>query len=416
MLDDNGREVKKRILPWYIPGKIEYVIADSNGARIDLSSSPPGLIKGTQFTASEGHTWPPVKGSRADVGGNFFTQKKYCVQNSGLPVVRLKERYITGSHWAFYEGPLLPVNPNANWFPPDVHSTDAALDALGAVAVERCKPTNSPADVATALGELYKDGLPHLVGSSSWKSRTRSSKKLGDEYLNVQFGWAPLLNDVAKFCDAVSKSRTLLEQYERDAGKQVRRRYEFPLQVNEEETVISSATIPYGMSSTFINPFPYTGKVVRRRVTTKKQWFSGAFSYFLPTGYDARRKIDRLSTYADKILGITPDPGTLWNLAPWSWAIDWFSSTGAVISNLNDYATSGLVMRYGYIMEHSSVHDTYYMPQTGLKNSSVFVPPLTFVMETKIRRRANPFGFGLIWEGLSPFQLSIAAALGLSRR
>jgi hypothetical protein len=38
-----------------------------------------------------------------------------------------------------------------------------------------------------------------------------------------------------------------------------------------------------------------------------------------------------------------------------------------------------------------------------------------FEVVTKRRTEANPFGFGVSWKGLSPFQLSIAAALGISR-
>jgi hypothetical protein len=119
---------------------------------------------------------------------------------------------------------------------------------------------------------------------------------------------------------------------------------------------------------------------------------------------------------AKKILGLSLTPDIVWNLTPWSWAVDWFSNTGDVISNLTDWATDGLVLRYGYVMEHTITSDTYtYSGNTGLIDGNVRVPPLTLVTETKIRRRANPFGFGITWDGLSPRQLAITAALGLTR-
>jgi hypothetical protein len=118
---------------------------------------------------------------------------------------------------------------------------------------------------------------------------------------------------------------------------------------------------------------------------------------------------------AKKLLGIIPTPSTLWNLAPWSWATDWFLNTGDVISNLTDWATDGLVMRYGYMMEHTIVRDTYTLTKPGLSSPGVRVQPLTLVTETKMRRKANPFGFGLTWSGLSPRQTAIAVALGLTR-
>jgi len=86
-----------------------------------------------------------------------------------------------------------------------------------------------------------------------------------------------------------------------------------------------------------------------------------------------------------------------------------------VLNNFWKFKVEGLVMRYGYLMEHSIVRDTYTIDGTGLKSEFLPIQPLVLVTETKIRRKANPFGFGLKWDGLSPFQLSIAAALGLSK-
>jgi hypothetical protein len=73
-------------------------------------------------------------------------------------------------------------------------------------------------------------------------------------------------------------------------------------------------------------------------------------------------------------------------------------------------------MRYGYMMEHSINKVTYSyeaIPGTYVQKPSI--PDLAFVTETKLRQKANPFGFGVSWDGLSPLQLAITAALGLSR-
>jgi hypothetical protein len=151
--------------------------------------------------------------------------------------------------------------------------------------------------------------------------------------------------------------------------------------------------------------------------TTKRRWFSGSFTYYLPSEYDSRSKIGKIALLADR-LGLKPTPDTVWELSPWSWAIDWFSNTGDVISNVSDFANQGLVMHYGYIMEHSIRSRTYFQERSGYKINRSPVPagPLTLVTETKVRRQANPFGFGVSWEGLSTFQASILAALGISRR
>jgi len=77
----------------------------------------------------------------------------------------------------------------------------------------------------------------------------------------------------------------------------------------------------------------------------------------------------------------------------------------------------GLVLRYGYIMEHKVTRRTYYHrgPTNLWWGESAFPAVLTFVTETKVRRRATPFGFGVAEDSLSPRQNAIVAALGLSR-
>jgi len=136
----------------------------------------------------------------------------------------------------------------------------------------------------------------------------------------------------------------------------------------------------------------------------------------MPSWYDARQEIARKAFLAKEILGIDLDGEVIWNLMPWSWAIDWFANAGDVISNAQSVRDDGLIMRYGYMMEHTIVKDTYIREyprafRYGLPMSS----HVTLVTETKLRRRANPFGFGLSWDGLDAFQLSILAALGIKK-
>lgn len=381
-----------------------------------------GGIPGTQLTVSEGHPWPPPKGSTDDVGGEFFSQRKYVVKPKSYHALYIK-RLLDDVRYneSFYKGPLYPIQPpfTLSLYPPDAHSTNSVLDKAGATAVARCKPTNPVADASTFLGELLKDGIPSIVGSQTWKARTLTAKNAADEYLNVQFGWRPLLSDVNKLVNAVGHANTVISQYERDSGKVVRRGYRFPSSHSSVEVLVNdgSSVRPYGPETgefAFTTP-PQYGKLYRVRETTQHRWFKGAFTYYLPSGYDSRNEMDRIALLAKRI-GVSPTPETLWNLAPWSWAVDWFTNTGDVVSNLQSWKIDGLVMRFGYIMEHTIVSDTYTLRPSGFTLPLAKVPTLTFVNETKIRRRANPFGFGVTWDGLSSFQASIAAALGISRK
>jgi len=384
--------------------------------------------KGTQFTASENHPiWrrrpQGLKAVYGDVGGYFRSQKQF-----------LETDYIPTQDWTtvYYDpstlcttttrkrAPILPTTPGNMPLPPIDDLSDSELDVLGATAIARCKPTNSMADMSVFLGELMQ-GVPRLP-LELLRDRTQKMRKRGsNEYLNAQFGWLPMARDAEKFLRAVSQASTALDQYERDAGRVVRRRYSFPPEVSREVKTVLTGVSAYTPGTTggvmYDTAARNLGKVIRVRETTRTVWFSGAFTYYLPSGYDASNAMHRHALLANKIFGLELTPETLWNLTPWSWAVDWFSNAGDVISNLTDWATDGLVLKYGYVMAHTVTRDTYtYEGPTGYRNKDLRPTPIVVTSEVKQRRKANPFGFGVTWGGLTPRQLSIAAALGLANR
>lgn len=414
-------KTRSRMTEHHWPGKNHMVLKGLNGTLQDESFQIPPK-KGRQVTVSEGHPWSSHKKGKfkGDIGGDFTTTKQYVISNSSrfsLHTHRVIQPPFPSFYDSTYEGWILPVNPHDSLigFPNSGQSTEGELTQAGATAVSRCAPTNSIADAATFMGELLKDGLPALLGAPFWKDRTQVTRGAGSEYLNFQFGWAPLVNDIRGFSEAVRLGQKVLDQYERDAGKLVRRRYEFPLKTSvTEETFKVNQLAYHAPANSEFSRDQTKGTVIKQRSVVKRQWFSGAFTYHLPRANDWRSELVRKYLLADQLLGTALTPDTLWNLAPWSWAVDWFSNAGDVIENLSSWATDGLVMPYGYIMEHTRVSDTYTMDRSGL----IGVPgiaPISFVTETKLRRKANPFGFGVSWDGLSPRQLLIAAALGLTR-
>jgi len=299
---------------------------------------------------------------------------------------------------------------------PSLPSKD--LIAMGTTAIARCNPTNHIAQLSTFLSELYHDGLPKFIGSAAWEARTLSARVAGEEYLNQEFGWKPLVSDVHDIVHAVTHAHSVLEQYERGSGRMTRRRYMFPVEESITRTYIGdgNGVTPLTNTAMFDSSLPL-GKVYKITKSWRQVWFSGAFTYHLPTGYHSRNKLVELAGKADALLGLDITPEVLWNLAPWSWAVDWFSNAGDVIANLSAWATDGLVMKYGYIMEHSFISDLYYMDGNGqYQTRSAYVSPVVAWVETKRRLPATPFGFGLNWGGLSLRQKAIAAALGLTHR
>jgi hypothetical protein len=381
---------------------------------------------GSQATVSEGHPFRNLNASGADVGGNFFTIRR-SLQVDGNNFVKLAGGYPLhdfGVRKCTYNGPLLPIDPATVVYPPQAETSDAGLEVKGATAIARCSPTNSVANLSTALGELVKDHLPAIPGMRTWEAKIRLAANAGDEFLNVVFGWAPLVADIKSTAKAIEKTQRVLRQFERDAGRPVRRRYAFDTTTDTSDALISTGVGPFhgliqpGGVSRNISELLGAGTVTRKRITTREIWFSGAFTYFLPSGYNSRENIDRISLEAKRVFGLDLTPEVLWNLAPWSWAIDWVGNTGDVIKNITQHTQYGQILRYGYIMETCSVIDKYSWRQTtpGVNQVQKFlVPDLIAVTTTKKRRKANPFGFGLTWEGLTPIQQAIAAALGLTR-
>lgn len=399
-------------------------------------SSALNSLNGTQVTESENHpAWLHSRKGRfqGDLGGPFSTSKRYCILGNpsiqgvrGVAWSRPTPTYPGGSvkTTTHYEGIVLPAGAGSLPWPTTVASTASQLDVLGTQAIARCAPSNPSIDLAVTIGELVKEGIPRLIGSSIGRLRGMSGRErrraLGSEYLNVEFGWKPLINDMLGFCRAIVDSSDALAQYERDSGRVVRRRYDFP------ELVTTKIDTWGGLSSPWTSPSgsgirdPLTsgkGQVMRSEELRIRRWFSGAFTYYVPPASSGmKNSMARDVILARKALGLSLTPDTIWNLGPWSWMFDWFFNAGDLIRNWTNFAIDNQVLLYGYIMEHKIHSYTYtFTGPTGYQSSTAYPSTVTLVSETKVRRKATPYGFGSSWNGFSGRQLAILAALGLTK-
>jgi hypothetical protein len=313
-------------------------------------------------------------------------------------------------------------------FPSISTVSDSVLNQLGAKAVANCKPTNSILDLSTFLAEILREGIPRIP-FKDWKESTEAArlkwpdvdhiKKGSDEYLNYQFGWIPTANDINSVASTLANADSIIRQYRRDAGRVVRRHWRFP-----EERSSSSLSYQnfssgyYAPQNAWLNRAGRSFTINQVDEVTTKTWFSGAFTYHLPKDFPA---LDKMTSLVDEFRALTDTditPETVWNAIPWSWAVDWFSSAGDVLDNVSSWSKDGLVMRWGYLMRHTVAERTYTLmepqPLKGM-TSSTALPSITLITEEKLRRRANPYGFGISWSSLSNTQKAILAALGLSR-
>jgi hypothetical protein len=332
-----------------------------------------------------------------DDGGNWFMTKSIDVPQIGFHRGTNFVGQFVANRWPGYIPPSAPQG-----------ATDAQLDANGATGISRSAPTNPAFSLSTSLGELASDGLPMIAGASFFKERAKVCRDAGSEYLNVQFGWLPLLSDIRGFAAAVKESDKLLSAYRKGSDTKMRKGYQFP-----SDRVDFSNYRPQGgfqASSTYSNlsgPGSLTG------YTERKKWFKGAFRYHIPSSDTQLGKFKRWASYSDHLLGWKVTPETLWNIAPWSWAVDWFTNAGDVMSNISSLGKDGLVMQYGYSMQHSIKETRIF----ATYNTSEGQTPLNRyqLVETKQRRAATPYGFGTNLSTLTSRQIAIIAALGLSR-
>jgi hypothetical protein len=335
------------------------------------------------FMYSKGHNLSSL--GDGDVGGVFR-----LVRNT----VSVEPTYI---NVAGYRGPVWPRAASGflGKSIPSQESTDS-LNAKGATMIARTTPNSSTANLSTALGEVAREGLPALSGVQTWKNRAHVARSAGGEYLNVQFGWLPLLADLQDFAYAVKHHKKILDSYRSGSDKKIRRRYV----LNEVTESSDTANIVFGLNARYGG-----GKGSIHETTEDKLWFSGCFRYHVPMGPDLESKFAYYHSMADKLLGVDITPEVVWNLSPWSWAADWFGNVGDVLHNISALGSDGLVLQYGYAMSKKklrTVHSSDYGHQTKESVNLLRLP-------------STPYGFGFNMQALSSRQTAILVALGLSR-
>ena len=306
----------------------------------------------------------------------------------------------------------------------------------GGTAIARARPNKPEVDLSVTIGELRSEGLPSMIGSVFSRSRTvfEAFRNGGKEYLNLQFGWKPLEQDIQALAQMVLTARSKIEQYERDLRREIRRRYTFPEQITTSAVskLISQDTgfwIDPGSPLGGANPNVLTynsasrdnGTYVKRE--SQRTWFSGAFRYFNADVENSMQDLLKFEEHANLLLGTRLDPEVLWNLQPWSWLVDWFVNYGDVLGNISAFAFDRQVMHYGYLMKEWDVYEEWSVPtmwaKTGFFNSSSrnlgIGVSSSRTTKRKLRVNAFPFGFGLDPSTFTVEQWAILASLGITR-
>lgn len=381
----------------------------------------------------------------ADGGGHYRLRNGSW---SGGGPLFIRHRSVTGGlarvDWKYF-GPLTRTpyvgNINSGLFPTlsrtamdSLNTTESANTfSYGATGWKRARPGNPQANLATMLGEAA-EGIPKIpfnaynrlrkLLSSKAEYRRNHGSNVGDEYLNLVFGWLPLWDDLKKMYELSKNLDARLAQIYRDNGKGIHRKREIKNSSTTTTSVSEGNTPFWGWSTAPPNVTSGWGKVETLTTTSERVWFAGRFRYYIPDigSSQWRRRTVRA------LYGANLTPEVAWNLIPWSWLADWFGNVGDVMSNISSNAVDNLVADYAYIMrtleteiKHRGVASWGPRNEDPLSPTGIQIPAGSAFAEAsdrttlKLRSVASPYGFGVQFDSLSNYQMGVIAALGISR-
>lgn len=363
-------------------------------------TSSGGRLQTYTITTAEGSMLTQSNRNHPHSGGPWSMQK--FSRELAVPT------FNTGNETSGYSGEVGPAATQTSfddWFQNRPYDEDE-LRASGTTAIARTEPTQSEYSMATALGELMSS-VPSAVGSSLLKERVRAARSAGSEYLNVEFGWKPLVADVRAFLNGVQNTDHIMRSYQEGSRRKIRQRLVF-LPENR-----------FHIEKTSINVLPnprswFSASGTCSLSETRETWFSGTYMYYVPP-LESMNTLSRMALTARKVHGVELTPEVVWNLAPWSWAVDWFGNVGDVMHNVSAIGRDGLTLHHAYIMSRYKRVKSYQGTITG-PGGAQRPTSMTESKVHQVRHAASPYGFNLGWDDFSPRQIAITTALGLSRQ
>nr|QDH89678.1 MAG: hypothetical protein H1Rhizo251328_000004 [Leviviridae sp.] len=142
------------------------------------------------------------------------------------------------------------------------------------------------------------------------------------------------MSDLRKFAHSVQNHDKIIAEFRQGSDRKIRRRHLF---TPTTSSFVSNGRLPLPEVN-IMAVGTYTS------VREERSWFSGAFRYHIPMQDDVVSKFQRYKSEAGKLLGARLTPDLIWELAPWSWATDWFANTGQIMTNISNLGSDGLVL------------------------------------------------------------------------
>lgn len=154
----------------------------------------------------------------------------------------------------------------------------------------------------------------HIKGASCWDD----VKWMNGQHLNYNFGVKPFANDIVKLWKGVSSFNSRMSRFYSEAEKELRRRR------SDSPVRLSGSVTTARAGSWYSVKYEYAINVSR----------ASAFDYYYDLPYKTfddlywRGMLDSL--------GLSKPLTRVWELSPFSWAVDWFSDVGGALSAAED--------------------------------------------------------------------------------
>jgi len=235
------------------------------------------------------------------------------------------------------------------------------------------------------------------------KKATKANRFAG-EYLGVQFGWLPVIEDLHKLINfqkyAIKRAEELTKLY---SGKGLRRRLKFSDDTAMADFSVQTAT--YANAIVTLN----CSVLVKRKSWATIHWKPTAPPPYHPGDLGLNSLAERL------VLGATPEAmiNGIWKVIPWTWLIGWFTNFGKY--TLANSWTVPATHTGGSFMSQA---DAYVFPrsisaagsnETKLSHAGVAIRTLkTRIVSTSVVAGVN-------MPMLDMFRLSILSALFVQR-
>jgi len=311
-------------------------------------------------------------------------------------------------------------------------------DSLGLTSTQRqavanryfaaTAPDRNDATLAVTVLELLRGDLPSLL--KNYRNMAAGYKNLrntlGSDALNIMFGWTPLIQEYAN----VIKVGLTLDRAIYYESFRRKRQWDGPSARTTASNTIAMGSLGSAYSSGGFLPGDVGGISSGIAVTyNQNRTIVESEDYHFSSKYAGLAKPTRKADYhmdqaveIIKRMGLIDDPTLMWDLTPWSWLVDWFTTMGDSISNAAIYSpmTGRYSVDYAYLTTQRirKVDGELTTPVTNLSSyrKALLIERNSFAYSTtRWRDRATPFGFGTQLGSLSASQFAVLVALGFAK-